>query len=366
MRALATFLAASVFATGCLSSSYRVTGDEIQRLAMLPPEARGQHVRVVQQLQDSDVGPAQPVTHETQIVLIPTIEVDDGRRRGGGGWSGGGGWGSGNRGGGSWSGGASGGGASGGHGGNGGHIKTGGGSVSGGGGDGKGAAIAILIGAAVILVAAAAIEGSRFDGYAELHPMHPVHLIGKDGSEAVMPLAWIDPQSAAFTDHAVLRSGEGPWRELEHAPLSREGFTYSMYAGVGTFESADGNKARGTATTIQFGYFPEQRFGLVGSMFFGWRDNRVAQTLFESRYTAELQAFPIASGAFHFGLYGGGGGAYRFEDGIAGGNSGSLALLGGAMVQLDINTRLALTARLGETYAHSEHMTDALFGLSVY
>ena len=29
------------------------------------------------------------------------------------------------------------------------------------------------------------------------------------------------------------------------------------------------------------------------------------------------------------------------------------------MVQLDVNTRLALTARLGETYAHDERMSDA-------
>jgi hypothetical protein len=68
----------------------------------------------------------------------------------------------------------------------------------------------------------------------------------------------------------------------------------------------------------------------------------------------------------HFGLYGGGGGAYRFEDGVSGGNSGSWALIGGGLAQLDINTRLALTARFGLTRAHDELMSDALFGLSVY
>ena len=58
--------------------------------------------------------------------------------------------------------------------------------------------------------------------------------------------------------------------------------------------------------------------------------------------------------------------AYRCEDGIPGGNAGSTALIGGGMVQLDINTRLALTARFGLTRAHDERMTDALFGLAVY
>jgi hypothetical protein len=36
------------------------------------------------------------------------------------------------------------------------------------------------------------------------------------------------------------------------------------------------------------------------------------------------------------------------------------------MFQLDINTRLAITARLGLAYAHGERMRDALIGLAVY
>ena len=36
------------------------------------------------------------------------------------------------------------------------------------------------------------------------------------------------------------------------------------------------------------------------------------------------------------------------------------------MIQLDVNTRIALTARFGLTRAHEERMTDALVGLSVY
>ena len=40
--------------------------------------------------------------------------------------------------------------------------------------------------------------------------------------------------------------------------------------------------------------------------------------------------------------------------------------MGGAMVQLDFNTRLALTARLGQTYAHDERMSDLMLGLAVY
>src|SRR5439155_8014484 len=125
------------------------------------------------------------------------------------------------------------------------------------------------------------------------------------------------------------------------------------------FKSADSSNKLGTATTIQFGVFPVETVGIAGSIFFGWRDNAAAATLFESRYTLELQAFPVVTGKLHLGGYAGGGAAYRFEDAYTNGNSGSSALIGGAMMQLDINTRVALTARLGLTLAHDERMSDA-------
>jgi hypothetical protein len=370
MRVISGLLIASVSVTGCATNSYKIPGSEIRRLATIPAEARGQHVRVVQELGEEDTGPAQPVNGETQIVFMPNIYVDDGyHRRDHGVYSGGGGsWNGGN-----WGGGGGGGGRAGGGGGGGKLGSTSGkggvhvGSLGGGGGgDGKAEAVAILVAAAVILVAAAAVEGSRFDGYAQLHPMHPVHLVGNDGSQVTVPLAWIDPATAAFTDHAIVKSNEGPWRQLERAPLSRQGLTYAMFGGEGTYQSADGSKKPGVATTIQFGYFPDQRIGFVGSVFFGWRENAAYETLFESRYTAELQAYPVQAGIVHLGFYGGGGAAYRVEDGFENGNSGSSALLGGGLMQLDVNTRIALTARLGMTRAHDERMTDAMIGLSVY
>jgi hypothetical protein len=58
--------------------------------------------------------------------------------------------------------------------------------------------------------------------------------------------------------------------------------------------------------------------------------------------------------------------AYRYEDSIAGGNGSTEAYAGGGQLQLDINTRLALTARFGVTKAHEERMTDVIFGLAVY
>jgi hypothetical protein len=358
MRLLALVLAGSVLGTGCATNSYEIRGSELQRLASMPPESRGQHVRLAEEVSETRTEPVQRVMPESQIIFFPEPNVWGPERRR---WYGGGG--------GSWGGNVNTGNASlrtsGSSGGNN-HV---GGALDGlgKGGDGQAAAIIIVAAAVVILVAAAAVEGSRFDGFANMHPMQPVHVFGKDGGYTVMPLAWIDPQTAAWADHAIVKAAEGPMQELNRAPLDRRGFTYAVLGGIGTYKSVDGTVDNGTSTSIQLGYFPDQKIGVVGTLFFGWRPNAVNETLFESRYTLELQAYPVVAGPFHFGVYGGGGAANRWEDypGMQG-NEGTLALTGGGLVQLDINTRLALTARLGVTQAHGEIMNDALFGLSVY
>jgi hypothetical protein len=189
----------------------------------------------------------------------------------------------------------------------------------------------------------------------------------------VVPLAWLDPNAVAQTETAVVRPGEGPWQALERAPLSRQGLAYGMYGGTGSLQSAAGDLAMGPAWTVQLGYFPTQELGVFASVFFGWRNNRLDATLFETRYTAELQFLPVQLGILHAGLYGGAGVAYRFEDAVKlsgreviPDDASSLALVGGAMFQLELNTRIALTARLGIAQAHGEQMHDAIVGISVY
>jgi hypothetical protein len=352
MRGLvAVVVAALLLFTGCAANTYRIPHGDLERLAATPPEARGQRVRVIQELGGTDVPAAQPVDDTTQVVIVPQITITGGDRSRyhGGGW-GGGSWGGGSR-----------------IGKSGGKLGGGGGGGGGGSGsDGKAAAIVFLAVAVAALFVIAGVEGSRFDGWAQLHPMHPVHLIGKDGGYTVVPLAWIDPATAAWADKAIVRPSEGPWRPLEHAPLHRTGPTYSMYGGLGSLRSAYGDLGVGPAFTVQAGYFPTQQVGILGSIFLGWRENRQADTLFESRYTLELQVLPVAAGRLHAGLYGGLGAAYRFEDSVPGGDSGTRALTGGGMFQLDVNTRIALTARFGIASAHEEAMKDILLGLSVY
>ncbi len=350
MRLLAGVVAASVLVTGCATNSYKIPNGELQRISMIQPEARGQRVRVQQELGEADVGPPQPVTAETQIVFFPQINVygPDRRRYYRAQNS-------------SFSGGS-------------GNVKGGmnlGLSGGGGGGD-KGAAIAILVVAAVALFAVVAVEGSRFDGFANLHPMHPVYLIGRDGSRAVMPLAWIDPQTAAWTQTAYVRRNEGPWQELERAPLDRYGWNFSMYGGSSIYSGVDGSRGAGFASAIQLGYFPSHQIGIVGSLFMGWRENEVGTTNFHARYTGELQVYPLSAGILQVGGYAGIGGAYRSDERYNSGyvvyhqDEGSSAFTGGGILQLDINTRIALTARFGLTNSFGERTADSLFGLSVY
>ncbi|MBA3819905.1 MAG: hypothetical protein H0X17_13500 [Deltaproteobacteria bacterium] len=320
---------------GCVSSSYRIPASDLRQLSQTPPEQRGERVRVIQEISESSAPPAERIDGSTDVVVVPNLHVSSGIRLGGGGRSGGG----------------------------------RGGKLGGSGADGKGAAIAFLVVAATALVVVAAIEGSRFDGWARLHPMHPVHLFGHDGTYLVRPLAWIDPQTAAWTEKAIVRSAEGPWHTLDQAPLTRTGLTYGMYGGSGSLRSVNGEKELGPAFSVQFGYFPTQEVGVLANVFFGWRDNVVGETLFESRYTLEVQALPVVLGPLHAGFYAGAGLAYRFEDGTKLRNTneaGSTALTGGAMLQLELHTRIALTARFGLARAHGERMSDLLVGLSVY
>jgi hypothetical protein len=338
-------LLAIVLSAGCVSNSYRISGSELARMAQQDPVARARHVHVVQELGRSDTPSVERVDDSTQV----TVRVDD--ATGGGGHVGGGG----------------------------GHVHTGGGHIKtsggfhfnfgsgGGGGGGKGMAIALVIIAATALFVIAATEAERFDGYADLHPMHPMHLVGPHGEYlGAMPLAWLDPATVAGVDHAVVKPYEGPIRLRGRAPLQRYGWGFGVLAGSGLLASADGSRAFGAATSIQLGYFFDNRVGIVGDLGFGWRDNTYANTLFETRYTAQLHAYPVVAGPLHLGVYAGGGGAARWEDGPPGGNVSGNALVGGALLQLELATRIALTARLGVTRTHGDDMGDAIVGLSVY
>lgn len=354
MRFVAVIISA-LLVTGCASNSYQIPRSELARIAATPPEQRANRVLVSQELSATDVESAQPVYTETQIVWVPDLgfSFGDSRAHGHGGhWS------------------STGGGHHGGGGGGGGKGGSGGAKLGSGGSDAKGAAVALVVLAAVGLIIVAGVEGSRYDGWVRMHPMHPVHLIGKDGSQTTIPLAWVDQNALAYADKAIVRPNEGPWQELQRKPLSRQGGTYSLYGGYGTSRSVLGDVDFGPSFLIQGGYFPTQEVGILADVAFDWRTNQFGGTLFDSRYLLELQLMPLSVGKLHLGGYVGGGLGYRWEDvpgaTISNGNNGTTVLIGGAQLQLELHTRLALTARVGAVKAHGDRETDLLFGLAVY
>lgn len=329
MRAIAVVTAAA-FLGGCLANTYKLSSTELNRLAATPPEARSEGVRVTQEF-EGESPPAQPaVTGETQVVFVPrtVIVVGDGRHHHHGG-----------RGGGS--------------GGKGGKL--------GGGGDGKGAIILLVAAAAGIGLVLAATEGQRYDGWVRLHPMHPIHLWGPWGY-GVVPLAQLDPATAAQATKAVVRESEGPWQRLGRAPLNRQGWTYSFLAGAGQLDGIDG-RALGPQFHIQLGYYPLHELGIQLEWSPAWRDDGTTTTLLDLRVGVEVDFMPLDAGKLHAGGFVNASLGWR-HDSTGTDEAGFTG--GGAKLQYELSTFLAITGRVGTTRAYGELTTDATVGLSIY
>src|SRR5262249_41736330 len=175
-----------------------------------------------------------------------------------------------------------------------------------------------------------------------------------------------DPQTAAWAQRAVVRPTEGPWRELGRAPFDREGFTYSVLLGASDVVSADHSVNTGGGGHILVGGYPTHMFGLLADFDFACGPNRVQATNFAARFGVEVAPLPIDLGPLHGGLFGELGFVHRTEDGIANADASSLRGELGALLQISINTRLALTARAGLGYELGERVRDLTFGLSIY
>lgn len=324
---LVAVVAVGAILGGCLSSGHQIPRAELLRLAQLPPAERGARVEVVQELGD-DPPPAQGVTADTQVVFVtdPIIIIDDGHGRPvGGGHHGGG------------------------------HHGGDAGS-----GSSKDAVVAAVVLAATAAIALAVTEGQRFAGEVQLNPMHPVHLWGPWG-QGVLPLAQIDPATAAATTRAVVSDREGPWLRLSRAPLDRVGMTYSVLGGAAQLSGDDG-RALGTSFHVQLGAYPAQRWGLVADWTSSWRDTTAASIL-DLRWGLELQALPLVAGKLHAGGFVTGAYAWRREADVS---ESALVSGAGALLQLELSTYLALTGRLGVVKAWGELTSDVTVGLTIY
>jgi hypothetical protein len=338
LQTLALAVVGLIPLTGCPSQNHRIPKSELYALSQTPPESRGEHVRVIQSLGDSDTPPqpAPPVRASVSVYVAAPIWVGGTPRH---------------------------------------HRHTGGGAVRGGspgGGGGRGLANAQkqeakawLVVAAVVAGALALTEGIRYDGWTRLHPMQPVHLFGPYGEYTWMPLAHVTPDVAQWADHAVVRSDEGPWQPLGRAPLNRQGLTYSLLLGATTVPLLGADPESGFLGRFTFGYYPLHQFGIQADIAYSWAYDDLDNTIFDGRYSLDFDFLPLQAGVFHAGAYGQLGFASLSDDGTSFDEIDGL-LGGGGVLQLELTTRLALTARAGLVLVHDETLPEITAGISIY
>jgi hypothetical protein len=334
-RSLALALVTAVAAAGCASSAHRIPTGDLMALSQSPPEARGDKVRVIQGLgNENEPPPAPRAQSSTSVYIVAPIWVDGTphhhQHSGGGGGGGGGGFGGKNL-----------------------------------AGDKKASAKAWLVVAAVVAGALVFTEGTRYDGWVRLHPMHPVHLYGPYGEYTWMPLAHITPEVAAWADKAVVREEEGPWQPLGRAPLNRRGFTYSLLLGAAEIGAIGVDPLPGFGSHIQIGYFPTHEVGFQFDIGYGWANDAFDNVVFDGRAGLEIDVLPLSFGKLHGGFFGELGVSSRSDDGIQFDDSSGFLSFGG-IAQLELTTRLALTARGGVTRVYGEYLSEITAGVSIY
>jgi hypothetical protein len=378
--------------SGCLSNEYRIQKDELRRLAELPPETRGQSVRVSQTLGErradavtpapdapapaassgSSDADAEAPSGDGDGSLNGNVNVDvdlggGGRSRGGppasgvgrasspGAWRGtppvasqappAGGF----RGtpSGSFHGTPSGGGHA---------VPTSGGfNFGGGGGNGDGAALVVLavvlvVGAALATIALAASEGDRYEGHAQITPRQTIYLVSDRGRSDEVSLGDLTPEQANHASSGIVKDDEGDGlRFLDAAPLDRRGGVFRFDLGGGLFTFGDA-RASGFSAHIQGGYYFTNKLGLVLDLGLGVATLdaccvgalATAGSISRHALSLEAEALPLTLGRLHVGAFAGGGVALTSASGAL--EAGPLASAG-ALLELDLTSHMALTAR---------------------
>ncbi len=357
---LALVVGIGLVASGCVRRGHVIPKRDLQELARIEPNERGKRVRVIQNMIFSkelppasndpgdsgavdihvgvSVGPRGRVRRPRPARRTPRVRTHKPGSRGGGSKGGG---------------------------------SKGGGSSGGGGGGGNGKAMAVVavivvVSAGFIAAALAASEGMRFDGWAAVDPDHPIHLYGRDGGHLELPLSELTPELATWTRKAMVREGDGGWRRLERAPLNRRGWNYSLLFGSAEVPVENNENGRGYAAHIQLGHFFTKHVGLLADLGLGWTRNLENEYMTDMRLGAELQVLPFSGGRFHAGGFGQIGHGWRFDDTPAGLEKDARLLSGGALMQIELTTRMALTVRAAATQIFDTWTSDFTAGIAIY
>ena len=233
------------------------------------------------------------------------------------------------------------------------------------------AAVFAVVGA-VAVVGLAASEGARYDGYVDLHPMHPVHLRLRDGSWAWSHLGDIDPQVAAQTDQAWVRDTEGPFTRVGRAPLNRAGLGFSFDIGPRSLLTSTNAAPVGYASHMRLGAYPVHQLGLLVDLGLGWGRDEANYAAFNLEVGGALEVYPLKAAWLEIGAYARAGllrGTHDTPSGSVSVPWGSF-VGGGLLIEADITTRLGLCLRGGVIAPNHDTLPgllpEAALGLTVY
>jgi hypothetical protein len=210
----------------------------------------------------------------------------------------------------------------------------------------------VLVAVAVVAgVALVASEGMRFDGYAEIAPEQSIHLKDDRGAITTIALGALTPQNAAATIEATVNDDEDYGLGLgSRAPLDRTGLAFKVELGSSNFNLGL-ERIAGMASQIQVGAFFTRSAGIMLDI--GLSGGSICCSSIFTRHSLALEAqlFPWSLGPLHVGAFAKGGIAIAASGDSETTESGPI-VGGGALVELALTTRLALTFRASANSAH--------------
>ena len=378
-------------AVGCVSHEYVIPKQELQRLVNVPPHQRGENVQIVQEVgsRRASAVEANPGAWERDTYApvyvhgyvhvplghagpsgyygpgpgpgpgVPRVAPQGGGAQpagwrapaAGGNWKtppvgGGGGAAPANvGGGGGWRTPSPGGGSS--TGGSGWRAPSSGGGGGGGGGNGKGmiaVAVVVVALAAFVGVGLVASEGVRYDGPAEMWAGQPVYLKDKQGREMVVALGDITPDHLPVTVEAKVKDDEGYGLHLlGHRPVDRNMSPVLKLDAGSLVVDQGGQLASALMVSARAGLFVRPWLGLLLTASTGSSLGGENPTVGPHGLGFEVQSLPLHIGMFHLGGYA------HVGSGVASITQSEVATVfgGGALAELDITGRMALTLRAG-------------------
>jgi hypothetical protein len=329
----------STTVAGCLGDTYYITRQELLRVAELPPQERGERLRVVQTMawsgedldataevvltdervechtHEHEVGPRQAQCGRRAPPAPPATSATSAKRD------------------------------------------------ENAGKDAAEAALAVAVAVAVVAATGAivvgATEGARFDGWVATRPHQSLLVVDRSGMRHWVSLSALTPDYLRNADHALVTDDGRDFEHLERAPLSRRGFVYQAELGAATLGSAPEVGGFGFAARGALGYMPSQNLGFLAGAQFAtgsasgaagsgpsvYLDDDVA---IHYRMFLQSELWLLETGRLHAGPYLELGYARALEDTPVGTRSGQAPFAAlGAALQLEWTTRLALSMRAG-------------------